>query len=232
MRCVVSCSSTSFPWFVFFFGALLWGSKIHKHTGSWMWQGSASVDRHTDSTSRDWFIKYLPLKSSFVNTRYKWGFWGDIFDESVPACAVCFSIHPSGYLSSCLCVQLCLDNISWTAQPFLTKLGMEVECHTENLFTIFNVKITAKAYILKIWLFQLYLLKCCSVCQTLFDKPEWLSEEKRVYCVQGQGHIEGSKCQWMFVWIIIFGPQNILLPNLVWWCRSWARASCKFLLLL
>ena len=138
MRCVVSCSSTSFPWFVFFFGALLWGSKIHKHTGSWMWQGSASVDRHTDSTSRDWFIKYLPLKSSFVNTRYKWGFWGDIFDESVPACAVCFSIHPSGYLSSCLCVQLCLDNISWTAQPYLTKLGMVVDyheagCHAERL---------------------------------------------------------------------------------------------------
>ena len=43
MRCVVSCCSTSFPWLVFFFGALLWGSVIHKHTGRWMWQGSASV---------------------------------------------------------------------------------------------------------------------------------------------------------------------------------------------
>ena len=32
MRCVVSCSSTSFLWLVFFFGALLWGSMIHKHT--------------------------------------------------------------------------------------------------------------------------------------------------------------------------------------------------------
>ena len=42
MRCVVSCVSTSFPWLVFF-GALLWGSRIHKHTGRWMWQGSASV---------------------------------------------------------------------------------------------------------------------------------------------------------------------------------------------
>ena len=40
MRCVVSCSSTSFPWLVFFFGALLWGSVIHKHTGKWMWQRS------------------------------------------------------------------------------------------------------------------------------------------------------------------------------------------------
>ena len=43
MRCVVSCGSTLFPWLVFFFGALLWGSMIHKHTGRWMWQGSVTV---------------------------------------------------------------------------------------------------------------------------------------------------------------------------------------------
>ena len=41
MWCVVSCGSTSFPWLVFFFGALLWGSMIHNHTGRRMWQGSA-----------------------------------------------------------------------------------------------------------------------------------------------------------------------------------------------
>ena len=29
VRCVVSCGSTS-PWLVFFFGALLWRSMIHK----------------------------------------------------------------------------------------------------------------------------------------------------------------------------------------------------------
>ena len=39
----VSCGSTSFPWLVFLFGALLWGSMIHKHTRRWMWQGSGSV---------------------------------------------------------------------------------------------------------------------------------------------------------------------------------------------
>ena len=43
MRCMVSCGSTPFPRLVFFFVALLWGSMIHKHTGRWMWQGSASV---------------------------------------------------------------------------------------------------------------------------------------------------------------------------------------------
>ena len=43
MRCVVSCGSTSFQWLVFFFGALPWGSMIHKHTVRWMWKGSALV---------------------------------------------------------------------------------------------------------------------------------------------------------------------------------------------
>ena len=43
MRYLVSCGSTSFSWLVFFFGALLWESMTHKHTGRWMWQGSASV---------------------------------------------------------------------------------------------------------------------------------------------------------------------------------------------
>ena len=33
MRCVVFCGSTSFPWLVFFFEALLCGSMIHTHTG-------------------------------------------------------------------------------------------------------------------------------------------------------------------------------------------------------
>ena len=41
--CVVSWGSTSFPWLVVFFGALLWESMIHKLTGRWMWQGSASI---------------------------------------------------------------------------------------------------------------------------------------------------------------------------------------------
>ena len=31
-----------YPWLMFFFGALRWGSMIHKHTGKWTWQGSSS----------------------------------------------------------------------------------------------------------------------------------------------------------------------------------------------
>ena len=37
------------------------------------------------------------------------------------------------------------------------------------------------------------------------------------YCIQGQGHREGSICQWMFVWMVSSELQNSLLLNLVWW---------------
>ena len=48
------------------------------------------------------------------------------------------SLHSSVRLSICLCVRLCPLSISWTAEPFLTKLGMLVyyhgmECHVEKL---------------------------------------------------------------------------------------------------
>ena len=40
----------------------------------------------------------------------------------------------------------------------------------KNRFIVFNVKVTARAYIIKIWLFLLYLLNYLSVChQTWFD---------------------------------------------------------------
>ena len=53
MRCEVSYSSTSSPWLLFFFAALLWGSTIHKHTGRWIWQGSASVPRYCLNYNND-----------------------------------------------------------------------------------------------------------------------------------------------------------------------------------
>ena len=53
------------------------------------------------------------------------------------------------------------------------------------------------------------------------------------YCVQGQGHNEGSKCQWMFVWMVVSESQNILLPNLVWCCSVMSQSIMQnFLLLL
>ena len=55
MRCVVTCGSTSVPLLAFFMATLLWRFMIHKHTGRWMWQGSASVV----------FLKWKKLHLSF-----------------------------------------------------------------------------------------------------------------------------------------------------------------------
>ena len=66
VRCVVSCSSTSFPWLVVFFGALLWGSMIHKHTGIWMWQGSASVVPQVHHVEAGWPFLFIYLFIYFI----------------------------------------------------------------------------------------------------------------------------------------------------------------------
>ena len=44
------------------------------------------------------------------------------------------------------------------------------------------------------------------------------------YCVQGQCHSEGSKFHWTYVRVIPSEPQNILLPNLAWWCSTMSRS--------
>ena len=92
----------------------------------------------------------------------------------------------------------------------------------KNWFTIFSIKVTVRAYIIKIWLSTIsskllvrlqpnlvlyYSIISCSV----------LWKKEMDYWLQGQGHSEGSVCQWMFV-LISSEPQNILLPNMVWWC--------------
>ena len=48
----------------------------------------------------------------------------------------------------------------------------------KDWFTMFNVEVTVKAYITKIWLFLLHLLNCWSVCnQTGFDSTaSWVGE--------------------------------------------------------
>ena len=46
----------------------------------------------------------------------------------------------------------------------------------KNWFTVFIVKVTARAYLIKIWLFLLYLLNCWSICyQTWFDSTASLA---------------------------------------------------------
>ena len=90
----------------------------------------------------------------------------------------------------------------------------------KNWFTVLNVKVTMRAYTIKILLFLLFVLNCWSISTKLglvvqHHKPE-CSLEKLDYCIQGQGHSKGSQCWWMFVQMIYSELQNILLPNLVW----------------
>ena len=77
-------------------------------------------------------------------------------------------------------------------------------------------------------IFLQYLLNCWSICNQLglivqHHKPESCGKRKMHYCIQGQGHSKGSKCQWVIVWMISSELQNI-------WCvdaSSWARVSCE-----
>ena len=77
----------------------------------------------------------------------------------------------------------------------------------KNWFFIFNVEVTARAYIIKIWQFLLYLLKCWSAIKLGLRVQHHKLEcpvEELDYCIQGQGHSKGSNCWWMFVGWYLF----------------------------
>ena len=101
----------------------------------------------------------------------------------------------------------------------------------KNWFAVFNVKVTARAYIIKIWLLLLYLLNCWSFATKLCSIVQHHKLECPVeifyYCIQGQGHSKGSICQWMFAWMISSELQNILLPNFRWWCSIMSQSVCE-----
>ena len=86
---------------------------------------------------------------------------------------------------------------------------LECQGHSEGLY---NQIMTSFTY----YIFQtagLFATKLGLIVQ--HHKPE-CPVENLDYCIRDQGHSEGSKCKWMFVWMISSEPQNILLPNLVW----------------
>ena len=86
------------------------------------------------------------------------------------------SLCPSVVLSVCPIVSAeCLLNCSTIFLPNLVRwCTIMRQCVLwKDWFTIFNVKVTARAYIIKIWLFLLHLLNCWSICnQTWFDGTE------------------------------------------------------------
>ena len=74
----------------------------------------------------------------------------------------------------------------------------------KNWFIVFYVKVTVRAYIIKIWLFLLYLLNCWSVCNVDECFSGWYLLNHRTFCDQ--------------IW---YGD-----------AASWARVMWKILLLL
>ena len=74
------------------------------------------------------------------------------------------------------------------------------------------------------WILEHFVTKLGVVMQ--HHKPE-CPVKKLDYCIQGQGHSEGSKCQWMFVRMTSSQPQNNLLPNLVWWCSIMSQSIVR-----
>ena len=104
-------------------------------------------------------------------------------------------------------VNVCPDDISWTKNilsPSLVGLCSIIsQCVIQkNWFTVFNVKVTVRAYIIKVWLFLVYLLHWWLVCNQIWFYGVAYKQEcpvqKWEYCIQGQGHREGSKCWWIF----------------------------------
>ena len=92
----------------------------------------------------------------------------------------------------------------------------------KNWFTVFNVKVTVRAFMIKIWLFLLYLLNCCYFATRLGLLVQHHKLECPVrkwdYCIQGQGHSKGLNCVCDCVCSVSPDPLNHFLPNLVWCC--------------
>ena len=107
-----------------------------------------------------------------------------------------------------------------------------VSCR-EEMYTVFKVKVTARAHTIKIWLSAisselLILWQPNLVWWYIITSPSILWK-KMDYCVQSQSHDKGSKCEWRFVQISS-EPLNLLLPNLVWWCIILSQSVVFFCL--
>ena len=132
MKCVVTCRSTSFPWLVFFFEALLWGSMIYKHTGRWMWQGSASVV----SWNREKYSCHSKLVSilSVLLTSGEYPRFGTLISYSwaqvLEACD-CLKLL-SIYFN--LCVNACgvVISLVFLAQISMSEAHMHTQTHTHT----------------------------------------------------------------------------------------------------
>ena len=135
-------------------------------------------------------------------------------------------------------VNVCPDDIFWTVEHFVTKLGMvmqhhEPECHAgKRMFSIFKVKVTARAHNYN----QNMALSTISSELLISWQPNsvrWyiiISQsvlwQKLDCCVQGKGHSEGLKCKCLSRWYLL----NLqIFCYQTWYCdaSTWAGVSCK-----
>ena len=72
-------------------------------------------------------------------------------------------------------MNVCPDDIFWTTEHFVTNLAMvmqhhePVSCGKKLLFAVIKMKVKARAHVIKIWLFLLYLLNCWFLCNVHLD---------------------------------------------------------------
>ena len=128
--------------------------------------------------------------------------YGDVYIGITPS--VCHPFHvPAQYLLNCSTFPLFFNipNLVWWC--IILRWGVM----QKNWFTVFNVKVTARAYIIKIWLFVLYLLNCWSVCnQTWFGST---ASKAGVACGKIGFLNSRSRSQWQFKMLVNVCPDDI-----------------------
>ena len=100
-------------------------------------------------------------------------------------------------------VNICLDNIFWTAEYFVAELGMVTQHHEP----------VCCAEKKKVWYCQ---GQCYS--EDVYDQNLTLSTISSELLISWQPNSKNSKGYWMFVHVIPSELLNLLQPNLVWWC--------------
>ena len=109
-----------------------------------------------------------------------------------------------------------LPNPLWSCS-FISQSVMQ-----KNWFTLFNDKVTARAYMIKNMTLSTILSELLVPWQPnlvwwyIILSQSVLWKKKRITAIQGQAHSEGSKCL-CFVQMTSAKPPNILFSNLVLW---------------
>ena len=137
--------------------------------------------------------------------------------------SICHSVHASDFV--------------WMISPelLLTRLCVVVIIMKWNvvqkkMFTILKVKVIVRAYIIKIWLFVLYLLTAGPFATNtgLIVQHHKLERPWKIgiLCSRLMSQ-QRLKCQWMFVWRIPLDCRTLCYQTWYGDAASWAEVSCR-----